>query len=583
MVEVEKRIRALEPDLAALSSEIQELSFPGHRTRGLFAETVAVLDVAGGAAAPVTGAEVPPLDAHLGLREAQPLEPEARESAGSELRLWQLPLARIQWFDHAKFKLVGGEFEGEDYGVFSGKVKFTGRARLRSGEVVAIRAVQDVVWRRESPSPSEEVWRIHAWSTRGFEWIRAATPFFEETLARALRDDALLARTRTSQHEELVRTWLADPTGAQVPEHFFAPSMDRHPGLAVADVDGDGLDDLYVMARRGRNQLLRNRGDGTFEEIAARVGLDIDGHSAAAVFADFDNDGDKDVVIARTLERSLYLENRDGRFGAPAAGGSQGFPYLASSLNAVDFDGDGLLDVYVTTYAARMVGSRRAPTILAPFLEPSDLAQLLRLSSSPEHVHVLNFFGPPNAMLRNLGGGRFEAVDNPVLRTFMNTYQAAWADYDLDGDPDAYLSNDFGPNQMLRNDGEGRFTDVTAETGTADVGFGMGVSWGDYDEDGRPDLYVSNMYSTAGKRITQRFAELDPSYKKMARGNTLFRNEGERFRHVSGVEPPDLLVESAGWSWGGQFADFDNDGDLDLLALSGYYSAPPEYAIPVDT
>ena len=108
----------------------------------------------------------------------------------------------------------------------------------------------------------------------------------------------------------------------------------------------------------------------------------------------------------------------------------------------------------------------------------------------------------------------------------------------------------------------------------------MGVSWGDYDNDGLQDLYVCNMYSKAGNRIMGKIPGLDPRIVMLAGGNSLFRNRGGHFRKVSGVEPPSLLVEKVGWAWGGQFADFDNDGFLDIYSLSGYYSAPPEIAIP---
>jgi hypothetical protein len=173
-----------------------------------------------------------------------------------------------------------------------------------------------------------------------------------------------------------------------------------------------------------------------------------------------------------------------------------------------------------------------------------------------------------------MGGGRFVAAPGgELLQVWRNTFQSTWSDYDGDGDLDVYLANDFAPNNLFRNDGGGRFTDVTAGTGTADIGFGMGASWGDYDNDGRQDLYVTNMYSTAGRRIT---AELsDSTLASMARGNSLLRNQPDKFVRVSGLEPPALTVERAGWGWGSQFIDVDNDGWLDIHALSGYYTSPP--------
>src|SRR6185369_500384 len=109
----------------------------------------------------------------------------------------------------------------------------------------------------------------------------------------------------------------------------------------------------------------------------------------------------------------------------------------------------------------------------------------------------------------------------------------------------------------------------------------MGASWGDYDDVGRQDLYVSHMYSKAGTRMTAALP-LDKSWAKMARGNTLFRNRGANFAQVSGQTSDAVQVEIAGWSWGGQFADFNNDGRLDLYVTNGYYTAPEEHALPVD-
>ena len=128
----------------------------------------------------------------------------------------------------------------------------------------------------------------------------------------------------------------------------------------------------------------------------------------------------------------------------------------------------------------------------------------------------------------------------------------------------------------------GRFTDVTEQTGTADIGFGMGASWGDYDNDGRSDLYVSNMYSTAGNRILKRLDHIGGSFLGAARGNTLFRNSEHSFTKVSGTDEPSMMVENAGWSWAGQFTDLDNDGYEDIYALSGFFTAPKEVAIARD-
>ena len=112
----------------------------------------------------------------------------------------------------------------------------------------------------------------------------------------------------------------------------------------------------------------------------------------------------------------------------------------------------------------------------------------------------------------------------------------------------------------------------------------MGASWGDYDNDGSQDLYVSNMFSKAGQRITSRVAkEINNNYIQSAAGNYLYRQSAPgKFDLVSGLEKPKLQVANGGWSWGGQFADFNNDGFLDIYTLSGYFTAPPGLASEVD-
>jgi hypothetical protein len=114
------------------------------------------------------------------------------------------------------------------------------------------------------------------------------------------------------------------------------------------------------------------------------------------------------------------------------------------------------------------------------------------------------------------------------------------------------------------------------------IGFGMGVTWGDYDNDGRHDLYVSNMYSKAGLRITRQVDGLDERIRQLSEGNYLYRNLGEAMQLVSGLSPPALSVTRAGWSWGGQFVDVNNDSFLDLYVPNGYYTAPEEFGTDVD-
>jgi hypothetical protein len=110
----------------------------------------------------------------------------------------------------------------------------------------------------------------------------------------------------------------------------------------------------------------------------------------------------------------------------------------------------------------------------------------------------------------------------------------------------------------------------------------MGVSLGDYDNDRNLDLFLTYMFSKAGSRITQSFEGLEKRMYEGAQGNKLFRGGGGKFELVSGLHPPALKVAKSGWSWGGQFADLDHNGFLDLYVANGYYTAPSESATEVD-
>jgi hypothetical protein len=425
---------------------------------------------------------------------------------------------------------------------------------------------------------------------------------FSDQLVSAIPDESARERAQTSKHWQYALRHYYPRKRARLPggysdERYFVVSTAHHPGLAVVDIDRDGYDDLYVTVRWGKNMLWRNRGDGSFEEIAGSVGLDIDGRSNAAVFADFDNDGDADVFIGRSLDRSLYLMNEQGRFvDRSASHVFHPLPMEVSSVSAADYNGDGLLDIYFSTYHQEDV-SRRVDADLGNTLhrihktltptQSLDLSHRYREENEP----YVNQVGPPNLLLVNHGAGRFDkSPENDQVMIWRNSFQATWSDYDQDGDADLYVANDFAPDCLLRNDGRGGFADVTQETGMHELGFGMGASWGDYDNDGDQDLYVSNMFSKAGMRITRQIIGLNPRIADLAQGNYLFRNEGKgngkgdgnRFQRVSGLSPPALTVARAGWSWGGQFADFDNDGFLDLYVSSGYYSVPKDFETNVD-
>src|SRR4029077_10273919 len=188
--------------------------------------------------------------------------------------------------------------------------------------------------------------------------------------------------------------------------------------------------------------------------------------------------------------------------------------------------------------------------------------------------------GPPNFLMRNNGDGTFRDVTATSGLNQNNTrysFCCGWGDYNHDGWPDLYVVNDFGRKNLYRNNGDGTFTDVAAQAAAEDVGAGMSVSWLDYDNDGAEDLYVGNMWTAAGERLSaqQNFKsdsakEVRVLYRKHAMGNSLLRNRGNSFDDVTVA----VGVGMGRWAWSSDAFDFDHDGFPDLYIANGMVSGP---------
>jgi hypothetical protein len=343
-------------------------------------------------------------------------------------------------------------------------------------------------------------------------------------------------------------------------ENRFGILPTSYQGIAIADVNGDGLDDVYLAQPGGvigglPNRLFVQQLDGTVVDQSAESGLDwlIETHSA--LFVDFDNDGDQDVVVATAMGLVFAENDGNGRFERRTV---KLTPDAAPmSLAAADFDHDQDLDVYVCCYSLR--GS-------SPMM------------GTPIPYHDANN-GGRNLLLRNDREWRFRDVTQQVGMNQNNrrfSFAAVWEDFDNDGDLDIYVANDYGRNNLFRNN-DNTFRDVAAEFGVEDISAGMSAAWGDYDRDGWMDLYVSNMWSSAGHRIAyqRQFKSSADSttlalYQRHARGNSLFSNQlgmgQDGFDDVSVVEG----VTMGRWAWCSQFADINNDGHEDLLVANGF-------------
>lgn len=583
MVSSEELLLELTPRLRTLSNDVLNLQLPTTSVKELFADQVKISGA-------IVLKEQPRTTASSDNSERWSISSHEATVPSEQLRLWTELIAETAYFENTSFYFIRGSFDSENFNRFTSLIGFDGLAIHADQSQTGFHIEMEVDWTRKTDTNSKTPWQISSWKHNSIKTLESSLPIFQDVLPQLITDPVMLKRATVSQHDQITADVLAGkdyflPEGETYP--FFFPDVTlEHPGIAVVDIDRDGFDDLYVAMQHGSNLLFRNRGDGTFEEVAAKYGLDLVEDSTSAIFADFDNDGDADLFLGRARHRSMYLSNDNGRFTDRSAEKiTCPLPALVSSISTTDFNRDGLLDVYLSTYSpieeANRFAEKSTPLWLKHFLTPE---QALEFEERNRGVHrFTNRSGPPNLLLQNVGDGRFKVADaNEQLELWRMTFQASWSDFDSDGDPDIYVANDYAPDNLFRNDGPLGFTDITRDVGLTGLGFGMGVAWDDYDNDGQMDIYVSNMFSKAGQRITSQFSELDPRIREMAAGNFLYRGNQNEFKLVSGLGETDLKVAKAGWSWGGQFFDFDNDGYRDIYALSGYYTAPTNVAIDID-
>ncbi len=340
------------------------------------------------------------------------------------------------------------------------------------------------------------------------------------------------------------------------------------PGCALFDADGDGWLDLFVIqsgappgepasGERGSCALYLNKADGTFRDGTSGSGLNADlGYAQGCAAGDVDNDGKPDLYVTGYGGNRLFRNLGEGRFQDATArtgvGDTEGGPHWATSAAFGDYDADGWLDLFVCHYCA---------------WKPESDATCVDRMGKRIYCDPLIYPGAVSRLYRNEGKGRFRDVTRRVgldeLRA--RSLGAVWLDCDDDGRLDLYVANDLDGNWLLRNEGD-RFHEVGLEAG-ASFGAdgkalsGMGIGVGDYDNDGREDLYVTNFSGQT---------------------NSLYRNDGPtggapRFTHrtqQAGLSGPS-------WQrlgWGVAFLDYDRDGWSDLVVGNGHVNTEIEAA-----
>ena len=493
------------------------------------------------------------------------------------------PLLSVGQFEDGQIGVLKGSFvSGRDR--FEMETNLEGKIRDPEGFLVGVKAYQTLIWMpREDGS-----WELVSWRQTQLKLVEAKQPLFENVTETAIPDEVTRTQIQKSSHQELILKFTGEVSETNSFKHARNEyksfddweSAFQYPSVSVLDLNQDGFDDLFVTDRWSQSQLLQNKGDGTFEDITEKSGLLVEELANCTCFFDFDNDGDSDAFVGRSMGPSMFFINQDGTF-QPHEEINQVLAetrfVLAASVS--DVNRDGLLDLYLSTYAYGQ------GELKDWFEQTTRVEERLKTRLKIERAHTyVDRGGPPNILLMNRGGSFEWAKIGDTLKQYRDSYQSVWTDLDLDGDLDVYVCNDFSPDVFLRNDTEQgsfkpQFKDITQEVaGNSVMGFAMGASWGDFDNDGDLDLYVSNMYSKAGLRIVNQLDDVNERLRVSAHGNFLYVNEDGKLRQVAGSGENQQHVSSVGWSYGGQFADFNNDGELDIYVASGFYTPPKEVA-----
>jgi hypothetical protein len=324
--------------------------------------------------------------------------------------------------------------------------------------------------------------------------------------------------------------------------------------VGIADFDGDGRSDLFfaqgVPLPVGKDPhapadvVLRNRGGETFEDISAPAGLVSTGYGNGVAVADFDADGFSDVYVTRYGANTLWHNAGDGSFHDVAAEAGVGCELWSLGAALADLDGDGDLDLFVANYFT--FDPAEAPFARDP------------VTGAADYGAPASFAGQPDVLYRNNGDGRFTDITSDAgIHDDGRGMGVLASDFDGDGRIDILVANDAQNNTLWHNLGDNRFEDVALSWGVAVNAKGqteanMGIAYGDTDGDGVPDLLISHLVN-----------EHDTLWRgRPRRGSMFFRDE--TFEAGLGLDSRRLT------GWGTAFGDFDHDGMADLVVANGH-------------
>jgi len=466
-----------------------------------------------------------------------------REQFLEQVRTYLAPLGKLET---AEFQI----FETEQMANSPLRVRVRIRYDLVGVSDKTLREERIGCWLTEWIRKDAGNWHISRWEATEETLSRARQPVFRDATLQAFGSIESY-KTQILRSTDYWRTVLDEATGINVYGNC---------GVAAGDFDNDGFDDLYVSQPPGLpNRLYRNRGDGTFEDVTDAAGVGVLDSTSSALFADFENRGLQDLLVVCAEGPLLFRNLGNGKFShRPDAFQFQNAPAGTFTGAAIaDYDRDGRLDIYFCLYTYYVgLDQYRYPV---PYFDARN--------------------GPPNFLFHNEGNGRFRDRTQAAGLNIENdrySFACSWNDYNGDGWPDLYVVNDFGRNNLYRNNGDGTFTAVSSEARVDDVGAGMSACWLDFDNDGNQDIYAAGMWVADGMRVfgqpyfhSQAAEEIRARYRRHMTGNSLYRNLGNgKFQNLAGAAG----VEMGRWAWSTDAWDFDHDGYSDLYVVNGYIS-----------